>query len=98
MMQYVLTLLLSICALVFSIGDSFAQRARKAKTPKQSERHMLWRVQSDSSVVYVMGSVHVLPKKFYPLDTILERVLDSSDVLVLEVKLDEESQNAVAQK
>ena len=92
-MHYVLTFFVAICALMLNVGDALAQRAKKAKTPKQSARHMLWRLQTDSTVVYLMGSVHALPKEYYPLDTILDRSLDSSDVLVLEVAL-EESMNA----
>lgn len=98
MMQYAFTLFLAALAVVINVSTSLAQRAREPRAPRQSQRHMLWRVQSDSTVVYVMGSVHMLPKKYYPLDTILERSLDSSDVLVLEVKLDESTQMEVMQK
>jgi uncharacterized protein YbaP (TraB family) len=59
---------------------------------------MLWRVESDSTVVYIMGSVHALPKSYYPLDTILDRSLDSSDILVLEVDLDEGAAMQLAQR
>lgn len=97
-MHYVLTILLVTFTLILDVSAVLAQRAKKAKTPKQSERHMLWRVESDSTVVYVMGSVHMLPKNYHPLDTILERSLDSADVLVLEVKLDETAQLALAQR
>ncbi|MBC8144293.1 MAG: TraB/GumN family protein [bacterium] len=97
-MRHVLSLLIAALALVLNFSSLVAQRVKAPRVPKQSARHMLWRVQSDSTVVYVMGSVHMLPKKFYPLDTILERALDSSDVLVLEVKLDEATQMNVMQK
>jgi uncharacterized protein YbaP (TraB family) len=103
-MHHLLTLVLVLLTFFIGVGDSLAQRAKgksRAKAPavaKQSARHMLFRVQSDSTVVYLMGSVHMLPKSFYPLDTILERSLDSSDVLVLEIKLDPATQMAAAQK
>lgn len=102
-MHYVLTIALLSLAFLLSAPDALAQwrRAKKATTPAaaaQSKRHMLWRVQSDSTVVYVMGSVHMLPKSYYPLDTILERSLDSSEVLVLEINLDADVQMSTAQK
>lgn len=103
-MHYVLTLALAVAMLFVNLADAVAQRSKgrtKAKAPAesvQSKRHMLFRVQSDSTVVYVMGSVHMLPKNFYPLDTILERSFDSSDVIVLEIKLDAATQMVAAQR
>jgi uncharacterized protein len=99
-MHYVLTLLIAALTFFIGVSDAVAQRAKKKTkaAPAQSQRHMLWRMQTDSTVVYLMGSVHMLPKSYYPLDTILERSLDSSDVLVLEVKLDEGTSMAVAQQ
>jgi uncharacterized protein len=102
-MHYVLTVVLAALAFLLGVPDVAAQysRTRKPKPAKaavQSKRHMLFRVQSDSTVVYLMGSVHMLPKSYYPLDSILERSLDSSDVLVLEIKLDAGTQMSAAQR
>lgn len=50
-------------------------------------RHVMWRVVSDSTVVYLLGSVHALPSDIYPLDDILERSFDSCARLALELDL-----------
>jgi len=47
----------------------------------------MWRVVSDSTVVYLLGSVHALPSDIYPLDDILERSFDSCARLALELDL-----------
>lgn len=48
-----------------------------------------WRAQSDTSTVYVLGSVHALRPSDYPLPDTVENAYRQSDVLVLEVNLGE---------
>lgn len=67
-------------------------------SPAPDGKRLLWRMQRDSTVVYIMGSMHALPKEFYPLDNLLERAFDSSDVLVLELKMDSSSMPAIIQE
>jgi uncharacterized protein YbaP (TraB family) len=69
-----------------------------APTETAPSKHLLWRMTGDSNVVYIMGSIHLLPKDFYPLDPLLERAFDSSDALVLEMALDSTSLPAIQQK
>ncbi|HVZ40776.1 MAG TPA: TraB/GumN family protein [Candidatus Kapabacteria bacterium] len=59
-------------------------------------KNMLWRVQSDSTVVYILGSVHMLPKSMYPLNAPIERAFDSAQRVVFELNLDSISQAAPA--
>lgn len=47
----------------------------------------MWRVASDSGVVYLLGSVHALPPDVYPLDSIILRSFDSCSRLALELDL-----------
>jgi hypothetical protein len=55
-------------------------------------KNMLWRVESDSNVLYILGSVHVLPKSMYPLNPAIERAFDSSEKVAFEVNLDSMNQ------
>lgn len=47
----------------------------------------LWEVNSDSSTVYLMGSIHVGQKYIYPLDKQIEDAFERSDKLVLEIDI-----------
>jgi len=49
----------------------------------------LWKVAGKGGTVYLVGSVHLLPKDFYPLNPPLEAAYKDSDVLVEEVDLAE---------
>jgi len=49
----------------------------------------LWKVAGKGGVVYLVGSVHLLPKDFYPLNPVLESAYKDSDLLVEEVDLAE---------
>ena len=49
----------------------------------------LWKVTGKGGVVYLVGSVHLLPKDFYPLNPLLETAYKDSDLLVEEVDLAE---------
>lgn len=48
-----------------------------------------WKVSRGNGVVYLVGSVHLLTKDFYPLDAALENAYRHSDLVVEEVDLAE---------
>ncbi|MCS3697095.1 TraB/GumN family protein [Salinibacter ruber] len=52
--------------------------------------HMLWRVASEANGTegYLVGSVHVMKKEAYPLDSVFREAFSEADVLVLEANLD----------
>ena len=50
-------------------------------------RNFLWRVTGKQGVVYLVGSIHVLSKDYYPLDPALESSFKDADLLVEEVDL-----------
>jgi uncharacterized protein YbaP (TraB family) len=54
-----------------------------------SARDFLWKVGSASGSVYLVGSVHLLTKDFYPLSAALDRAFKDADLLVEEVDLAE---------
>lgn len=51
----------------------------------------LWRSQSDAPQIYIMGSVHALSKKDYPLPGPYERAFEQSQKVVFEVDLSAQS-------
>jgi len=72
-----------VCALLIA-GGSAAIAAQGAP------RHFLWKVTSPTGgEAYLLGSVHVLTKSYYPLSPVIEQAFAQSKVLVEEVDLDE---------
>jgi uncharacterized protein YbaP (TraB family) len=47
----------------------------------------LWRIQGDHNVVYLLGSVHILPSSAYPLKPALQRAFNESQRVVFEINL-----------
>ena len=60
-----------------------------ATTLAAAGHSFLWKVAGKGGVVYLVGSVHLLPKDFYPLNPPLEAAYKDSDLLVEEVDLAE---------
>ncbi len=56
-------------------------------------KSLLYKVGSDSSTVYILGSIHLAKPEIYPLDTVIEQAYKSSDILVVE--LDAESEESM---
>lgn len=52
------------------------------------DRGLLWRMQSKTATVYLLGSIHYANDSFYPLRKTIVQAFDQSDNLVLEVKMD----------
>jgi uncharacterized protein YbaP (TraB family) len=50
-------------------------------------RSTLWRIQGEHNVVYLLGSVHILPSSAYPLKPALQRAFDQSQRVVFEINL-----------
>ena len=48
---------------------------------------LLWKVESGSATVYLLGSVHVADASMYPLDATIERAFRKSDKLVVEINI-----------
>jgi len=57
-----------------------------------------WRAQVGASMLHLLGSVHVARPDLYPLDARIEESFAASDVLVLELALDESAQVAAARR
>jgi uncharacterized protein YbaP (TraB family) len=53
----------------------------------QSQKSFLWKVQSKTSTVYLLGSIHLLRKENYPLNAKIENAFEQSDVLAVEANI-----------
>ena len=53
------------------------------------QKSFLWKVQSKSATVYVLGSLHALKRETYPLPGKIEEAFRESDVLVVEANINE---------
>ncbi len=49
----------------------------------------LWKVQSESSTAYLLGSIHFMQQAAYPLDERIEQAFESSDVLAVEANIND---------
>jgi uncharacterized protein YbaP (TraB family) len=69
----------ALLVLTFTLGHA---------TPA-SARDFLWKVTGKTGTVYLVGSVHMLSRDFYPLSQTLEQAFKESDLLVEEADLAE---------
>jgi uncharacterized protein YbaP (TraB family) len=60
-----------------------------ATAAAQPARNFIWRVTGPAGGVYLVGSVHLLTKDFYPLSPALDTAFKESDLLVEEADLGE---------
>ncbi len=85
MKKQTIKLSLIVSFLVIFLFSVFAQDSLS-----QPKKHFLWKVQSKTNEVYVLGSIHYLRKDVYPLHEEIENAFERSDVLVVEVNVDDE--------
>ena len=65
------------------IDDSDAEVQRE----KEQNRHFLWKITSETSTSYILGSIHMAKLRLYPLDEVIEQAFDNSDKLVVEANI-----------
>ncbi|WP_460804788.1 TraB/GumN family protein [Microbulbifer agarilyticus] len=66
-------------------------------TQAASDRGLLLEAQKDGKTVYLLGSIHLADKSFYPLRDAIERAYKSSDALVVEADILAMESNAALQ-
>ena len=54
-------------------------------------KHFLWKVQSDSSELWLLGSIHRAPQNLYPLANVIEQTFTHSDAIAVEINIAEDS-------
>jgi uncharacterized protein YbaP (TraB family) len=80
----IFTLLLSFTLfLILALSTNCAETA--PPTDEQRGRSFAWEISSDSTVVYLLGSIHVAQSGIYPLDKAIEEAFAGADNLVVEV-------------
>ncbi len=55
--------------------------------PGTNQKAALWKVKGRTNTVYLLGSIHVLPRSAYPLNRKLQAAFDDSQRLVFEINL-----------
>ena len=70
--------------LIFSLVVIFLLAVFAQDSLSQSKKSFLWKVQSKTNTVYVLGSIHYLKKEMYPLDEKIEKAFEQSEILVVE--------------
>ena len=69
---------------IFSLLVIFLFAVIAQDSLSQPKKSFLWKVQSKTNTVYVLGSIHYLKKEIYPLDEKIEKAFEQSDVLAVE--------------
>ena len=57
-----------------------------SELPKKGS-HFLWKIESDNSTVYLLGSIHLAKPELYPLDSMIENAYDETDALAVELNV-----------
>jgi len=89
-----LGLLIVACA----FSALMAARPLLAADKKATKKHFLWKVQSKTAIVYLLGSVHAAKKELYPLDKAITDAFAESDKVVFEAPLDSRALAETARK
>jgi len=66
--------------LISAVAYGQAVESKGAKT-------FLWKIQSQTAKVYLLGSIHLLKKDFYPLNPKIEEAFDQSELIAVEANL-----------
>jgi len=53
----------------------------------ENGKTFLWKIQSNTNISYILGSIHFLKKEMYPINKKIENAFEESDVLVVEANL-----------
>ncbi|MEK7742286.1 MAG: TraB/GumN family protein [Nitrospirota bacterium] len=55
----------------------------------QDQKTFMWKVQSKTAIVYVLGSVHFMKKEVYPLNNKIEDAFEKSNILAVEANIND---------
>ena len=78
-----------VCSLAVALLLQGAHANAAPVVAKTDAKHCFWKVEGKSNSVYLLGSIHLLNNKFYPLDNPIEEAFKKSKTLVLEADLEE---------
>ena len=77
---------LFIALIILALSGSLAY---KESAYSYDQKNFLWKVQSRSATVYLLGSIHFLREDVYPLHKTIENAYDASNMLVVEANINE---------
>ncbi len=77
---------LLLVAFLLSSSFLFAQNASAI-----GRKHFLWRAESGTATVYLLGSIHFMKKESYPLDQSIEGAFAKANVLAVEADITDSS-------
>jgi uncharacterized protein YbaP (TraB family) len=60
-----------------------------ARADDQGHPVTLWRVAGETNFVYLLGSIHMLRRQDHPLPSVIDRVYDDAEVVVMELDMDD---------
>lgn len=80
-------------ALFFFFAPAGVLQAQPGKTPAPEQKSLLWKAvpAEGDKEVYIFGTMHLMPKEDFHLGAGLRKAFFASDVLVMELELNEES-------
>ena len=76
---------LPVCFLLALLGSSAFPR----ETLPAPQKSFLWKVQSQTTTAYVLGSLHYSKKEMYPLSEKIEKAFGESSILVVEADVND---------
>lgn len=71
----------------FVIMAALLSCAASQKPRAAADKHFLWEVRGEKSIVFLFGSIHVAKPNTYPLAPIIETAFQFSDILVVEANV-----------
>ncbi|MBV8330906.1 MAG: TraB/GumN family protein, partial [Verrucomicrobia bacterium] len=81
----------ALCTLAHAVvylALSFCLASCAALHPIADSKATLWRVRGDHNTLYLLGSIHVMSKRAYPLKPVIEHAFDNANAVVFEIDLD----------
>jgi len=74
-------------AAILGLGILLLAAVATPRPAAAQDKSFLWRVRSEKNSIYILGSIHFLPKGSYPLKKSMEEAFDAAKKLVFEIDL-----------
>src|SRR5580658_6966526 len=85
-----------VLILVAVLGSHWgqAQSSPAPQTETKGRQFLMWKATSPTTTVYLLGSIHLGDKSFYPLPDQIESAFSTSKLLVVEVNVNKTDNDA----
>ena len=67
--------------------ETMASQSPTKLAESSDKKAFIWQISSDTSTIYLMGSIHVASSAIYPLDEVIENAFQIADSLVVEIDI-----------